>query len=144
MGRIGMRWALATVVMLGSTTPVVAAEDGGLKEQREALRSEAQAAHQQAKEYREGKRAEIARLRNEMQSLRQQMTGAKDEAARQQLHAQIAEHREAMCKLMEDGAAHRVAQAEQGVTFAQRRVELAKAFQAQLQAREAKMDAKSR
>ena len=144
MGRIAARWVtVAAVVMLGAT--VVAAEDGsGLKAQRQALHSDAQAAHQQAKQYREGKRTEIVALRNEIQSLRQQMTGAKDDAARQQLHAQIVERREAMCKLMDDAAAHRVAQAEQGVTFAQRRVELAKAFQSQLQAREAKMDAKSR
>ncbi len=143
MDRRRARWMMAAaVVMLGAT--VATAEDGGLKDQRQAFRGEAQAAHQQAKEYREGKRTEIARLRSEIQALRQQMTGSKDNATRQQLQAQIVERREAMCKLMGDAAAHRVTQAEQGVTFAQRRLELAKASQAQLQAREAKMDAKSR
>ncbi len=77
-----------------------------------------------------------------MQALKAQIRSTTDPAAKAQLRAQLKSLREQRCEAMKAAAQRRVAWTEQGVTFAQRRAELAKAHQAKIEAREAQMEHK--
>ncbi len=106
----------------------------------QAFHQEAKAAREQAKAYAQAKRTEIQGLKQQIQTLKAQAKSTNDPATKQQLHAQIKGLRRQMCELMDDLAAHRVTWSQQGVAFAQRRLELARAHLAERQAREAQME----
>ncbi len=105
-----------------------------------AFHQDAREAREQATSYAQATRAQIQQLTSQIQTLKTQARSATDSATKQQLRAQLKAVREQMCEQMNDLAMHRVQWAEQGVVFAQRRVELARAQLAQLETREARME----
>ena len=127
-------WAASVAGVLMS---VSVARTGWTEEPGKALREQMQAAREQAQADVEPRREQIEPLRAQLRALRQHAQQAADESAKQQARQQAEAIRAQLHTLMEELAAFHTQQAEQGLTFAQHRLELAKARQAKLQNRQA-------
>ncbi len=105
-----------------------------------ALREEVRAYRDQAKAYVESKKGEIQQLKTQIQSLKTQLGSTTDPVAKQQIRTQMKGLLQQLGSVLEDMAQHRVEWAQQGVVFAQRRVELAKDQLAKIQAKKSKLE----
>ena len=132
-------YLLEVGILLGLTAGLCGAAYAGTAD-GQAFRQEMRAAKQEAKAYAKAKRAEIQRLKGQIQTLRAQARSTPDKTAKQQLHAQLKTLREQIRAAKEELAQHRVQCAEQGLAFAQRRVEWSNAHLAKLQARKTGME----
>ncbi len=136
-GIVGMMLTGFFVALFSSST--LLAEQGA---QGKSLWEEVKAHNEKDVAYNEAKKVELLKLESQISELRSQRLNAKDEASKKQFVDRVKGLQLQKTNLMEEFSKHEVESAEQAVTFAQRRLELAKARLAEIEKRKSERENK--